>query len=126
MERMTSVRRIALHHPVQSGALPMQTKKQMSIKRSSILAAVMIRSFMAIAVTVSFASAVCGADIDDPELWIDPDGIKGQLVICGGGALPESVRKEFVEQAGGSGARILVIPTASQKADEAATDSWML
>ncbi len=44
---------------------------------------------------------------------IDPDGIKGSLVICGGGKLPDSVRDKFFELAGGKSARIIVIPTAS-------------
>jgi cyanophycinase len=42
---------------------------------------------------------------------------RGALVICGGGGLPESVRKEFVRLAGGPKAKIVVIPTASEDAD---------
>jgi cyanophycinase len=42
---------------------------------------------------------------------------RGALVICGGGRLPESVRREFVRLAGGPKARIVVIPTASESAD---------
>lgn len=41
----------------------------------------------------------------------------GHLVICGGGALPDSARAAFVELAGGAGARIVVIPTASEYAE---------
>ena len=37
------------------------------------------------------------------------------LVICGGGGLPESARREFVRLAGGPKARIVVIPTASER-----------
>jgi len=44
---------------------------------------------------------------------IDPDGIKGALVICGGGRLPDAVRDKFIELAGGKEARLVVIPTAS-------------
>lgn len=36
----------------------------------------------------------------------------GTLVICGGGPLPDSVRRRFVELAGGAKARIVVIPAA--------------
>src|SRR5579872_6924617 len=43
---------------------------------------------------------------------IDPAGIKGSLVICGGGALPDSVRDKFIELAGGKKARLVIIPTA--------------
>jgi len=44
---------------------------------------------------------------------IDPDGIKGSLVICGGGALPDSVRDKFIQLAGGKRARLVIIPTGS-------------
>src|SRR5277367_5200732 len=43
--------------------------------------------------------------------------LPGSLVICGGGKLPEPVMNRFVELAGGSEARIVVIPTASSLAD---------
>ncbi len=44
---------------------------------------------------------------------IDPEGIKGTLVLCGGGQIPDTVRKRFVELAGGKSARLVIIPTAS-------------
>ena len=44
---------------------------------------------------------------------IDPDGIRGALVLCGGGRLPDEVRDRFMELAGGSSAQLVVIPTAS-------------
>ena len=50
---------------------------------------------------------------------IDPAGIGGTLVVAGGGALPQAVYEAFVEAAGGEGARIVVIPTASGRADAA-------
>ena len=104
----------------------MQVKKQMSIKRSPSSAGFRgwwLLIFLVLSAAVS--SAANASDIDDPGLWIDPDGINGQLVICGGGTLPESVRKEFVERAGGADARILVVPTASRKADESASEKWL-
>ena len=39
----------------------------------------------------------------------------GTLVIVGGGGMPESVRKHFVELAGGKKARIAVLPQASSR-----------
>lgn len=45
-------------------------------------------------------------------------GIDGNLVICGGGDLPPSVRNAFFTLAGGEDARIVVILTASEWADE--------
>jgi cyanophycinase len=44
-------------------------------------------------------------------------GIPGALVIVGGGDLPNNVRDQFFELAGGKQARIVVIPTANEKAD---------
>jgi cyanophycinase len=41
----------------------------------------------------------------------------GSLVICGGGMLPDDVRDQFVQLAGGPKARIVVIPTAHIAAD---------
>jgi cyanophycinase len=43
--------------------------------------------------------------------------IHGSLVIVGGGAISDSIADSFVELAGGRDARIVVIPTASEKAD---------
>jgi cyanophycinase len=43
--------------------------------------------------------------------------VSGALVIVGGGGLPDIVRNRFLELAGGARARIVVIPTASAKAD---------
>jgi cyanophycinase len=41
----------------------------------------------------------------------------GSLVIAGGGLLPGSVRDRFLELAGGSRARLVIIPTASPSVD---------
>jgi cyanophycinase len=43
--------------------------------------------------------------------------ISGSLVLVGGGGLPDSIRERFLELAGGKRARLVVIPTASVKAD---------
>ncbi|HUE70265.1 MAG TPA: cyanophycinase, partial [Pirellulaceae bacterium] len=53
---------------------------------------------------------------------IDPAGIRGTLVIAGGGEMPESVLGRFVREAGERRARIVVIPTASAAADADAAD----
>ncbi len=44
---------------------------------------------------------------------LDPDGIAGSLVLCGGGTLPDVIREKFIELAGGKSARLVIIPTAS-------------
>lgn len=43
----------------------------------------------------------------------------GSLVIVGGGGLPDSIRDRFLQLAGGKKGRLVVIPTASELADEA-------
>ena len=53
------------------------------------------------------------------DAWIDPNGISGSLVICGGGTLPVSISKEFVLLAGGEKARLVIVPTASASAETA-------
>lgn len=49
-----------------------------------------------------------------PEKPAAPLVPKGSLVIVGGGGMPESVRKKFVELSGGEQAVIAVIPTAGE------------
>jgi len=61
-----------------------------------------------------FFAAQCAAN-DAPNSKtkrIEPDGIAGSLLICGGGKLPEELTKLFVQTAGGERAKIVVIPTA--------------
>jgi cyanophycinase len=48
---------------------------------------------------------------------VPPEGIKGSLVIVGGGAWVDGIQDTFLELAGGKGARLVVIPTANGKAD---------
>jgi cyanophycinase len=43
--------------------------------------------------------------------------VPGALVLVGGGGLPKAIRDYFLELAGGKRARLVVIPTASSKAD---------
>jgi cyanophycinase len=54
----------------------------------------------------------------DAPAPIDPDGVPGALVIVGGGGVPEDAVTAFMDLAGGSDARIVVIPTASEYADD--------
>ncbi len=48
-----------------------------------------------------------------------PAAVPGTLFIVGGGTLPDAFRRHFLELAGGKNARIVFIPTASTKAEEA-------
>lgn len=54
------------------------------------------------------------ADMSDQ---IDQAEMSGALLICGGGDLPDVIFKRFLERAGGSQARLVVIPTARVKTD---------
>jgi cyanophycinase len=48
-----------------------------------------------------------------------PDGAAGYLVIVGGGPIPETIDRRFIELAGGAGkARIVVLPMASESGAE--------
>lgn len=55
-----------------------------------------------------------------PARWIDPKGVPGSLVIVGGGELPQGAIEFFLKEAGGEKAKLVVIPTASETADDAA------
>jgi cyanophycinase len=50
------------------------------------------------------------------DLYIDPAGAQGRLVIVGGGMIPTAAQGQFVAWAGGRGAKILVVTTASEDA----------
>lgn len=53
---------------------------------------------------------------------IDSRGISGALIIGGGGKLTESAFTRFMSLAGGENARLVVIPTASLRADDEEAD----
>ena len=82
-----------------------------------------IAAFIAIAITN------CEARTDEPHRqWIEPKGISGKLLICGGGELPERILAQFRELAGGEEARLVVIPTAklevSEEDEKAIIEFW--
>jgi len=55
------------------------------------------------------------------DIVLASNGVKGHLVIIGGGEVPTAVLKEFINLAGGpEKARILVIPMASAEPEESA------
>jgi cyanophycinase len=51
-----------------------------------------------------------------PE-WIRPQGIDGTLVLSGGGKTPEAALARFLQAAGGEKAKLVIIPSASERAD---------
>jgi len=68
---------------------------------------------------LSLAGAAPVEELQTPSgvKWIDPAGTSGSLVIHGGGELTDAVRDKFLSLAGDKQARIVVIPTASDRAD---------
>lgn len=66
-----------------------------------------------LAYAVTFAATAGRAAPADETLDFNPSGIRGSLVLCGGGRLPEAVRDEFLLRAGGKDARLVIVPTAS-------------
>ncbi len=59
---------------------------------------------------------------------INPAGVHGALVICGGGNFPKAAREQFLKLAGGDKAKLVIIPTAREDADlingEKGLKSW--
>src|SRR5439155_15195042 len=72
-------------------------------------------------------SAPVAAAADAPILreQLRPSGIDGSLVICGGGKLPDTILQRFLELAGGEKAHLVVIPTASERADQEPADQQL-
>jgi cyanophycinase len=52
--------------------------------------------------------------------------LAGSLLICGGGKMPPSVQDRFLLLAGGDLARVVIIPTASRKADTPEVEKVLL
>ncbi|MAG93273.1 MAG: cyanophycinase [Planctomycetaceae bacterium] len=83
------------------------------------------RAASTLLVVVLLVASTRGDTFPAPRLTeLGPTGIQGALVVCGGGKLPDAVLDRFVELAGAEKARLVVIPTASERADEADLDSY--
>lgn len=82
-----------------------------------------VRCFLVALLAADFRPAPIASADEGP---LGPSGTRGTLVICGGGRLPDPVRKEFVELAGGPNGRLVVIPTARDDATINASllDAW--
>lgn len=73
-------------------------------------------SLAAVCLTVLPALADEAPKIEAPLRALN-DEIRGALVIVGGGGFPDDVRDSFVQLAGGKNGKLVVIPTASERAD---------
>ena len=100
---------------MQTSVHEMTKNRQMTSRRIARSAArlaphAMVLITLAVSPLVNFVPALA----EDPAgNRIDPDGIKGALVLCGGGKLPDVVRDRFIKLAGGKQAQLVIIPTAS-------------
>jgi cyanophycinase len=74
--------------------------------------------FVLLVATASVAASLERPADGGEARGIDPAGISGSLVICGGGKLPAPLYAEFLALAGGDEARLVVIPTGSRKRDK--------
>src|SRR5687767_9239824 len=90
-------------------------------------------SVFAMAVRTSAACLMlsfCAGSLDAGDA-LQPAGLEpneplsGKLVICGGGQIPEAVYQRFVDLAGGTSARIVIILTASEYAQSSWLESYM-
>jgi cyanophycinase len=80
--------------------------------------------FMALAFLLLVCSPLRAGDTPHAAFpWLDPAGVRGALVIVGGGEQPDAINAKFIELAGGKEARIVVIPTASNSADDDAANA---
>jgi cyanophycinase len=74
----------------------------------------------AILLVLSFRVSADGPQPSPPPPGLEPAErpapLRGALVICGGGRLPEAVLDRFIELAGGPQARVVIIPTAGSDA----------
>lgn len=80
-------------------------------------------SVVFLSVTLAWAHGSSGEGRAAPQAIVSTQAAptaEGCLVICGGGSLPKSVLARFVELAGGSEGRLVVIPTAGS--DEATAE----
>ncbi len=68
-------------------------------------------------VALACASAAHGEEKPDAEGAHPPATSNGALIIAGGGDLPQSIYKRFVDLAGGKNADIVIINSASEDAD---------
>jgi cyanophycinase len=68
---------------------------------------------------------VPAAPSGEPAAGVTPALPAGSLVIVGGGGIPDPVADRLVELAGGKGARLVVIPTATEMAETPQLLPWI-
>ncbi|MCA8996871.1 MAG: cyanophycinase, partial [Planctomycetaceae bacterium] len=61
------------------------------------------------------AAIIRAGEMFPPSKYPEPNVPEGSLLIVGGGRLTPGVWKEFVNLAGGEGAKIVIVPTASER-----------
>jgi len=83
------------------------------------------RQIHALLIVALLVTSSRGDAFPTPKLAdVDPAGISGVLIVYGGGKLSDAALDRFLELAGGDKARLVVIPTATEKADDVELDSY--
>jgi cyanophycinase len=87
-----------------------------SVAGAALALASLFFSFCAVGASEPGGVPASGSPITDQAKH---EGLTGALVIVGGGGLPDAIRERFLRLAGGKEARLVIIPTANSKVDEA-------
>ena len=98
----------------------------MKLLKQHLLSAFLLLILLVVAVIAYCVQFIILAQKDTDEIVGPKAG--GALLICGGGSIPDEVRKRFVDWAGGKDAKIVVIPAfdaaENQRAADRAIDAW--
>jgi cyanophycinase len=99
------------------------------VERLKINTLIHLRRFLVLLLLLTSSSAIAGEPVAEALPPFDPAGIRGTLLLCGGGRIPDAVRDEFVRLAGAEKGKLVIIPAASGDdtvdADAAAvTEIW--
>ncbi len=82
-----------------------------------LVQSIQFRNILFITLLLTSSTSMYRAVAEAPGLVSRFERIPGTLLIVGGGRLPDSVIDRFVELAGGNESRLVVIPTATERAD---------
>src|SRR5882724_5867838 len=100
--------------PEEAGTTSRQTaptRRRPRKKTTSSLSrvAMPLRHFASVLLTMLVAAALRAADEPAGFPWLDPDGVRGALLVCGGAEPAQTILDKFSELAGGNESRIIVV-----------------
>lgn len=101
-----------------------------AVMNSSVFARAACRSRFPVSVSLLFlllfASISWAEQAQEPAVHEPSEPLSGKLVIVGGGLIPDAVYQKFIDLAGGTNARIVFIPTASEYAESSYLENYTL